>query len=101
MRAYDVAFCCAGLLFRRERLDEILSILPEGRREAIRECLKEISGWPESELTERLKTSRQTDVAEAMRRCGRGGASQLESLPAPLSRWLYAQVWESDGREDH
>ena len=96
-----MAFCCAGLLFRRERLEEILSILPHGRREAIRECLKEISGWPESELTERLKTLRQTDVAEAMRRCGRGGASQLEWLPAPLSRWLYAQVWESDGLENH
>jgi len=96
-----MAFCCAGVLFRQERFEEILSILPQGRREAIRECLKEISGWPESELTKRLKTLQQTDVAEAMRRCGRGGASQLEWLPAPLSRWLYAQVWESDGLENH
>jgi hypothetical protein len=96
-----VAFCCVGLLLRRDRLEEILNILPEGRQREIRECLSEISGWPPEELVTQLRTLRHEDTVEAIRRCGPAGQVHLESLSAPLERWLYTRAWESNGREDY
>ena len=95
-----MAFCCVGLLLRREGLEEILNILPEGRRREIRQCLAEISGWSAAELGAQLKALRHEDTVEAIRRCGPAGQEHLESLSVPLERWLYARAWESNGRED-
>jgi hypothetical protein len=96
-----VVFCCAGLLLRRERLEAVLNTLPERRRQEIRERLAEVFDWSPAQLTAQLITMRQEDTAEAMRRCGMASQERLESLSAPLERWLYARAWESNGREDH
>jgi hypothetical protein len=99
--ACDVAFCCVALLFRREQLNEILNILPEGRRRQIHERLTEISGWPVVELRKQITALRRADMMEAARRCGSAGDALLEPLPVPLERWLNARAWEFNGREDH
>jgi hypothetical protein len=96
-----VAFSCVGLLFRRERLEEILNVLPEGRQREIRECLAEISGRSAVELGKQLKALRHADMMEAARRCGSDGHAYLEPLPPPLERWLHGRAWESNGREDY
>jgi hypothetical protein len=96
-----LAFCCVGLLFRRERLKEILNVLPKGRQQEINQCLAEISGWSVAELGKQLRTLRHADVMEATRRCGPAGHVHLELLPVPLERWLHARAWESNGREDY
>jgi hypothetical protein len=96
-----VAFCCAGLLLRREGLEEILKVLPEVRQRELRQCLAEISDWSVEELGKQLKTLRHGDMVEAIRRCGPAGDLHLESLPVPLQRILYARAWESNGRENH
>jgi hypothetical protein len=93
-----MAFCCVGLLLRRESLEAILNILPESRQQETRQCLAEMSSRSAAELGKQLETLRHGDRDEAIRRCGPAGQGQL---PVPLERWLYARAWESNGREDY
>lgn len=93
LEAYDVAFSCVGLLFRRERFEEILKVLPEGRQQEVRQCLAEISDRSAAELGEQLKALRRADMMEASHRCGLDGHAYLGPLPAPLERWLLARAW--------
>jgi hypothetical protein len=96
-----LAFCCFGLLYRRDRLEAIINVLPEIRRREIRERLAEVSGRPRSEWVEQLKALRQADVAETIRCCGPFGNVTWEALPVPLQRWLSARDRGSNGRENH
>ena len=98
-QAHDVAFSCAALLFRRERLEEILNVLPEGRRREIRRQLTELSALSVTELGKRIRMLRHADSMEAARRCGL--AVHVEPLPVSLERWLHARAWESNEREDY
>ena len=99
--ARGLAFTCVALVFRRERLDELLKVLPAGRRGEIQECLAEASGWTEAELTKQLTLLRQADIDEAARRCGQSGIASAEILPAAFERWLQARAGEFDDRENH
>ena len=94
-----MAFACVALLFRRERLEEILNLLPEGRRQKIRQYLTELSRLSAAELGERIKVLRRADRIEAERRCGLVGYGA--PLPISFERWLHVRAWESDGRENY
>jgi hypothetical protein len=97
----DAAFCCVGLLFLGPRLDEIVNLLPEGRREPLRRCREVMAGWSREELEAQLRAMRRADMVEAIRRSGPAEHLHLESLPVLLERWLRARAWEADGIEDH
>jgi hypothetical protein len=90
-RAMDVAFCCFGLLCRRNDMERILSILPEDRREEIRGVLSEVADWPKERVAERLTELRRVDFAGARRQCGAADAAAWESLPPSLQRSLCAR----------
>jgi hypothetical protein len=93
-------FCCFALLCRPESLEAVVGIMPEQRRERLRPVLEELSGRPRSELVDRIKRLRQQDVVEGISR-KRGERLSWEAMPAPLKRWVWEQLQEAHGRENH
>ena len=104
--ARDVAFCCFGLLRLRNRLDRITEILPEARRQRIREGIQQLSRRSPQELVSTLEQTREASAATQAARAAAhwlpgGSAPLLGALSPSLQRWLCMRLQESDGREDH
>src|SRR5690349_3786445 len=100
-RAHDQALCAFLMLWRRDRVDAILGVLPVDREQAIRERLTELSGLSLPELAQRIRRMRRDEFEKAVRKCRSDRLFRLEAAPPALRRWLAARYQERHGREDH
>jgi hypothetical protein len=99
--AREAAFCYFAVLARRDRLEQILMLLPEPRRAKMRALLEEPAGLPPREIRERLARLIESCTAAEFTRAARQTGVPLGILPPAVQDWLIAQAQESDGREDH
>lgn len=86
--AVEDALCCLMAVFRAEGTPALLAALPEGRRAAIEERLRRISGLPTEEVLQRFRKVREADVTGAIASSGIADPVVWKSLPRPLQQWL-------------
>jgi hypothetical protein len=58
MSAVDESFCCMVLLKARDRIDALLALLPEMRRDQIHQLLEQMQGETEAQLRSRTHALR-------------------------------------------
>ena len=102
--ARDLVFCYFGLRRCRDRLERIVALVPDPRRERLLKCIAQASEFSARDLEERLDRIRESNAAAQFERAaavGFPGAKErtLRELPPALRRWISRQ--ECDGRTDH
>ena len=85
-------FCFFGLLCGRQRLNEVVPLLPAERQAAVRELIGKLGEIPAADVRARWKQARDTEADELCKRAAEETGIRQEFLPPFLRDWIFERA---------